>query len=158
MLDQDAHEALEAAEYGSMDHDGPVLASILSDIREIKPLRHDEVELNRAALPRPPEAILKWKSIFDRRRPHALIDPVVEPADLESAPQCVSGEVPDVVRADRSRASCSVPSVWEAECPVEAVDQVDHSDNLVLHLVSSHVNVSVVLGEGAHAEEPVQSA
>ena len=51
MLDQNADEALNAAEHHAMDHDWAVLLAVRARIFELEALRQLKIELDRAALP-----------------------------------------------------------------------------------------------------------
>ena len=51
VLDQHADEALERAQDRPVQHHRPVLGAVLADIVGVQPLRQDEVDLQRAALP-----------------------------------------------------------------------------------------------------------
>src|SRR5690606_1443908 len=52
ILDDDTHEALEAAVAGAMQHHRRVSLTVGTHVGEAKPSRHREVELDGAALPR----------------------------------------------------------------------------------------------------------
>src|SRR5262245_51776539 len=57
MLNQQRNEPLEAAEYCTMDYDRPVFGVVCADVFQVEPFRNLVVELNRGALPLPPDRV-----------------------------------------------------------------------------------------------------
>src|SRR4030095_3297209 len=57
MLDQQRNKPLEAAVDRPMNYDGTMLGVVSADVLEIEPRRNLVVELNRRALPFPPDGI-----------------------------------------------------------------------------------------------------
>jgi hypothetical protein len=51
LLDQDADEALQAADDGAVQHHRPVAGAVFAHIFGVQPLGHGEVHLHGAALP-----------------------------------------------------------------------------------------------------------
>src|SRR3970282_2938297 len=64
VLDQYAKESLQGAEERPMNHQGPVRSSVLSDVAQIEPLGHVEIDLDCGALPSTPQAIDKGDNVL----------------------------------------------------------------------------------------------
>ena len=161
MLDQDPGEALHRAEQRAVDHHRPVLGVVLALVGELEALGHLEVELAGAALPRAPERVGDVE--VDLRAVEGALpraDLVLAALALERLAQPRLGALPLLVAADRLlRAGRELdPDVVEPEAGVELVDRLADRVDLVGDLVERAVDVRVVLGEGAHPEQPVQDA
>ena len=59
MLDQDADEPLHGPQDHPVDHYRPMLFPVRSDIGKLEPIRHGKVDLDRRALPLPPEGVFQ---------------------------------------------------------------------------------------------------
>ncbi len=59
MLDENAHEALDGAHDGGVNHDDTLLLALLIHAREVEALRHIHVELDGCNLPLAAERILR---------------------------------------------------------------------------------------------------
>mmetsp|Transcript_4626 Transcript_4626/g.13149 ORF Transcript_4626/g.13149 Transcript_4626/m.13149 type:complete len:209 (-) Transcript_4626:1511-2137(-) len=57
VLDQDAHESLQRAQNGPVDHDWPLLVVFGRDVVHVESFRQVEIELDRRALPLPAEGV-----------------------------------------------------------------------------------------------------
>ena len=82
MLREDTDETLDAAEDRAMDHNRTMFFAVLADIAHVKFLRHLEIELDRATLPRATKAVLEME------------------IDLWSV-ECTVARVDDVILANR---------------------------------------------------------
>jgi hypothetical protein len=63
LLDQDADEALEAADDGAVQHDGAMPRAVFADVFGVQPLGHVRVHLDGAALPLAAQRVLQ--GVFD---------------------------------------------------------------------------------------------
>ena len=159
MLDQDAGEALERPEHGAVDHHRHGLLAVRPDIEGAEPHRHVEIDLDRAALPVAADGVAQH--VFELRsveRAFAWTELVLQAGRLDRAFQRGFGLVPHLVRAD-----ALVRPVGELDAHVlKAEVAIDRQHLLVeLHaflgdLILGAEDMRVVLGEVAHAQEPVQ--
>ena len=84
-----------------MDHEGPVLLSILGDEAEIEPLRQVEVELDGCALPLSANGVLYLNvDLRSVESPTAFIQLIAEAHLVESRAQCLRRPVPVLRLAD----------------------------------------------------------
>ena len=161
VLEQDAHEALDAAEQRAVDHDRPVLLVVGAGVGDVQPLRHGEVDLDGAALPGAAHDVADVEvDLGAVEGAVAGVEHVVDALALEHACEDALGELPDLVRADallRPRAELDL-DVGEAEGGVDVLHEADDAEHLFFELLGGAVDVRVVLGEVAHAEEAVQHA
>lgn len=67
VLCEDAHEALDGAEYGPVDHDGPLLGVLPIHVLHLKALWEVEVQLDGGALPLAPDGVLQCTAITVQR-------------------------------------------------------------------------------------------
>src|SRR5271157_2395931 len=101
VLDENADEALQAAEHGAVDHDGRVLGSVLPDVKGAKPLRKVEIELHGAALPVPTDGIAERVfELWSVERALAGADRVGMPDLLQRHFERRLGLIPDLIRTD----------------------------------------------------------
>lgn len=79
VLDEDAEEALDRTEDGTMEHPGAFLSVVCRAIRKIKALREVEIDLHGRALPRAPDRILHLDvDLGTIERAVAFVDLVIE--------------------------------------------------------------------------------
>ncbi len=161
MLEQDAHEALDAAQQGAVDHDGPMLFVVGPGVADVQALGHGEVHLDGAALPGAAHDVADVEvDLGAVEGAVAGVEHVVDALAVEHAREDALGQLPDLVRADalgRPGAELDL-DVAEAERGVDVLHEAHHAEHLVFELLGGAVDVRVVLGEVAHAEEAVQHA
>src|SRR3989454_7851433 len=132
VLGEDADEALVGAVDRPVDDHRPLRLAVRVDVLELEALReHREVRLDRRDLPRPPERVL------ERR--------------LRRVPLGLGAEL--LLRARRE-----LVRRLEVERLVPLADQREELVDLVLELVGAAVDVRVVLGELADANEARERA
>ena len=159
MLHQDPGEALHRAEQGAVDHHRALLAVV--GVGEVEALRHGEVDLAGAALP---GAAQRIGDVEVDLRPVegavAGVERVLAVLALQRGAQRLLGLLPLLVAADRLLGPGREldPHVLEAEPRVKLVDRLADPGHLADDLLRRAVDVGVVLGEGADAEEAVQDA
>ncbi len=101
LLDQDAEEPLEGAEDGAVQHDRAVARAVLADVFGVQPLRHVEVDLQRAALPVAADGVAQHE--FQLRaveRALARVQLVLDAGGGAGFLQRAFRLVPDLVAAD----------------------------------------------------------
>ena len=104
MLDQHAEEALEAAQDGAVQHHRRVAGAVLADVFGVEPLRQDEVELQRAALPGAADRVAQQElELGAVEGALAGIQRVVDAGGGAGLLQRVLGVVPDRVGAEAQR-------------------------------------------------------
>ncbi len=167
MLDQDAGEALHRTADRPVDHDRRLLLPVRIDVEGAEPLRQVEVHLRGAALPIAADGITQHVLEFgpvERALPrvHGGLDP---PAglllDLRQNPgHHAFGMVPQGVRADALLGTRRElhDDLAEAEIGIGREDQVVDLQALVGELILGAEDMRVVLGEAAHAHQPVHGA
>ena len=101
LLDQNPHEPLHRAQDGPVDHHGRLFRVILCNVGQLEPLRHGEIELERAELPGTFQAILDMEvDLRSVERPIALVDLERDLLMLQSRLEGVGASPPDFIRAD----------------------------------------------------------
>ena len=98
LLDQDADEALQAADDGAVEHDRRVALARFGHVLGAQALRHREVDLHRAALPLAAQRILE--GVLDLRAVESAVarcDDHFHPGSLQAGDQRGLGLVPDLV-------------------------------------------------------------
>mmetsp|Transcript_34177 Transcript_34177/g.82782 ORF Transcript_34177/g.82782 Transcript_34177/m.82782 type:complete len:385 (+) Transcript_34177:128-1282(+) len=158
-LRKDAEEALDRPEYRPVDHDGPLLHTLLRHVLEVEPLRQVEVALHRRALPRAPDGVFDFQvDLRSIERPSSLVNGVVPALALESPLQCGLGALPDIIRSDALlRPGAEVYLVvLEPETREDRLGQVQHPHELVLELLGKAEDVRIVLREPPDSHQPVQ--
>ncbi len=161
VFDQDTDHALEAAENGAVQHDGSLARSVLGDITRVEPLRQDEVDLQRAALPVATDGVAQHEFQFRAvEGAFAGIEDDVEAGRLRGRQERALGLVPDRVAAGAHRRPVGElhEIVGEAQILVDLVQQLAEADRLALDLVLGAEDMGVVLREIAHAQDAVQRA
>src|SRR5579875_1024927 len=164
MLNEDTGEPFERTEHGPMDHHGRLLLAVRRYVESTEAARHIEIDLRRAALPFAPDRIAQ--RIFELRAIKcalARIDGGLGPAlgeRLEDAGQGRLGPVPGLIRTN--------PLFWpgrqfdqdvvKAEVFIYGEDEVIDLQTLLHDLIFGAKNMRVVLGEGAHPHDAVNSA
>ena len=162
VLDQDPAEALHRAQQRAVDHHRPVLGVVGALVGQVEALGHLEVELAGAELPRAAERVGHVEvDLGPVEGAVAGVDarsrgPGASSASASAFSACsqVSVGADRLLRAGRELEA----HVGEAELRVELVDRLADVDHLVLDLLGHAVDVGVVLGEGADAEEAMQDA
>ena len=161
MFDQDADEAFERAEDRAVKHQRIMLLAIRANVGRVEPLRHARVELERTALPGAADRIgqmelelgaVKGALAFEHR--------IVEPGFLERPFEVGLGAVPFRVAADALVGSGRELHlvIGKTEVAINQVEQRAERLGLADQLVVGAEDVPVVLGELAHAHDPVQRA
>ena len=134
--------------------------AVLADVAHVKFLRHLEIELDRAALPRTTEAVLEMEvDLWTVEGAVARVDDIVLANRFQRHAQAFRRFFPELVRAHgifRTRRQLDV--IFKAEFAVDAVHKLHNADDLVDDLVFAHVDVGIVLRERAHAHQPVERA
>ena len=144
-----------------MQHDGAVLRAVLADVGHVELLRHLEVELYRAALPRASDAVFEMEVYLRAvERAVAWVELVFRAGLFERFFQALLREVPEFWIAHRVfGASREFDVVFEAEYVlVEVAVKLHYRLYFVLYLLRRAVDVRVVLREGAYAHEAVERA
>src|SRR5690242_11691046 len=101
VLDQYADEALERAHDRAVQHHRGLSRVVLVDVFGAQPARHHEIDLDRTALPRPPDTVLQV--VLDLRPIEGTLAGELLPfhaALAQSGAQAVFGLVPDFVRPE----------------------------------------------------------
>ena len=162
MLDQHAKEALQAAQQGAVDHVRPVLLPVLADVGEVKAVGVVEVELDGGELP---------------LRPMASLDLQVDLWAIESAAAFIHFVVQTRNASSDSRRAASAATqrsgfahrIFRAGAQVgfdflEAKRAQDMQAEIRAQNRSQPASgraaevVGIILGEAAHAQQPVQHA
>ena len=148
-------------EQRAVDHDRPMLFVVGPGVGDVQPLRHGEVDLDGAALPGAAHDVADVEvDLGAVEGAVAGVEHVLDALALEHAREDALGELPDLVRADallRPGAELDL-DVAEAERGVDVLHEADDAEHLFFELLGGAVDVRVVLGEVAHAEEAVQHA
>src|SRR5450830_461910 len=167
VLQQDAHEALDAPQQRAVDHDGPMLFVVGPGVRDVEALRHGEVDLDGAALPGAPHDVADVE--VDLGAVEGAVAGVQHVGEglaagarlgVEHAGEGALGPLPHLVAADAlvgPGAELDL-DIAEAEGRVAVVHEAYDAADLVFELLGGAVDVRVVLGEVTHAEEAVKHA
>ena len=161
VLDQDPRETLHRAEQRPVDHHGPMLGIVRAGVVELEALGHLEVELAGSALPGAPQGVGDVEvDLRPVERALAGADVVLAPLSRKRLAESVLGPLPLLIGADRLVGAGREldPRLVETEALVELVDARADRVDLVGHLIERAVDVRVVLGEGAHPEQPMQDS
>ena len=141
-----------------MNHDGAVLLPVLAGIFQLKALRHLEVQLNGAALPRPSQGVRQMEvqlraiegsiaGVDDERLPH-LSDGGLEGV-LRKLPVLLVAHV--VLRHGGE-----LNLVGQAKGGVNLVKELHHVLDLILHLLRRHEDMCVILCEAPDPEQTME--
>ncbi|OQA42158.1 MAG: hypothetical protein BWY49_00115 [Candidatus Omnitrophica bacterium ADurb.Bin314] len=107
MLDQNADKALQTSEDSPVEHDHTVLFSVLADIVQVKALGKIHIELDRAALKRPPDRVLQMEiNLGTIKSPISLINLVRQFQFVQCAPKPLRRDPPLFIGTDRFRGAC----------------------------------------------------
>ena len=160
MLGQDADKALDRTKDHAVDHDGPVLLTVLAHVLQFKTLRQLEIELDGRALPGTAEAVHQME--VDLRAVESAVAFVDTEGKLQRV-QCVTKAVlrgrPFLIRAHGILGpGGKLHAVGEAKELVHAVDDLDDIPDFVLDLVLGDVGMGIILGKAAHPHKAVQLA
>ena len=165
---QDAEEALHRAADGAVDHHRRLLLAVGVDVEGAEALRQVEVDLRRAALPVAADRVAQH--VFELRPVEGALARIDAGLDLAARLRLRSasstshhdrlGAVPGRVGADALlRPGRELhDELVEAEIAIDRQDQVVDLEALGRHLLLGAEDVRVVLGEAAHAHQPVQRA
>ena len=161
MLDEAADEALETPEEHAVDHHRALTLALLVHERDVEALGQVEVDLDRRALPLPPDRVVDLD--VDLRRVEdaaALVELVRNFAYAESRPQRLLGLVPELVGAEPPLGTCRQVDrrLGVPEDAQELEREIEDLADLVLRLLPRAEDVRVVLREPADAQHPVQRA
>ena len=160
MLDQDADEPFHAAECNPVDHHRTMPLAVFADIGQIKPFRHQHIQLNGAALPGPADGILQVEVNFGTiESAISRIDLVGHAALIERLFQCSRRHFPDFVRSHRIlRFGGQFRVVGQAESRINNIEQVHDSHNFLFDLRRQHEDVGIILREAPHPHQTMQCA
>ena len=134
VLDQDAEEALEAAQDGAVQHHRAVPRAVLGDVFGVQPLRQDEVHLQRAALPVAPDRVAQHE--FQLRAVERALARVQRVLDAGGARRPPSARPRPGPTPRRRRSACAGRSenftaeLREAEVAVDRRQQLDEPHRL----------------------------
>ncbi len=160
VLDEDTDEAFDAAKNDAVEHHRPVLLAVLTDVAEIKFLRHEEIQLDGAALPGTAQGVFQVKvDLGAVEGAVTFINGIGHLQSLQGLAQGAGSCLPYLFRPHGiSGPGGKLNVILKAEKAVEAVHQVDDALDLGRDLGGQHENMGVVLGEGAHPHQAVQDA
>jgi len=161
VLDQDADEALEGTQDGSVQHHRPPALSVGGGVSRVEAFGQHEIHLQGAALPAPPDGVGQHE--LELRAVEGTLARIVldrEPGLLDGAQERRLGPVPDrvVTGAHLGAVGELHQHVLEAEVAVDRPEEADEAAGLGGDLVLRTEDVRVVLDEGAQAHEAVQGA
>ena len=155
------------AEDGAVDHHRRLLPAVGVDVEDAEPLRQVEIHLDRPALPVAADGVAQH--VLELRAVEGALAGIDAGLDLAAGPlrdllqdlrHHPFGVVPQGIGADplvRPRGELHQHLV-EAEVAVDRQDEIVHLHALVGELLLGAEDVRVVLGEAAHAHQPVQRA
>ena len=164
VLDEHGRESLHGAEGCAMHHDGRLLGVVLVGIFQLESFRQVIVYLDRAQLPAASDGILDHEvelgavegcfTIFDFCGKSFLATSLYNGAFCQS-PVLVSANVLVVVVGVSQR---DLGLEVESKGFEHNANDVHHVEELLLHLVWTAEDVSIILSKGTHAREAVQLA
>ncbi len=159
VLDQHADEAFERADDGPVQHYRGFPARILGHVLGSEAPGHEEIDLHGADLPGAADRVLEV--VFDLGTVEGPLPRQFLPwrlTGLETGPQGVLRARPEFVVADalvRPQGDLE-RDVGEAEVGIDRHGLAMEGHDLGLDLGLGAEDVAVVLGEAAHAQQPVQ--
>ena len=142
-----------------MQHDRALARAVLGHVGGIQPLRQHEIDLQRAALPVPPDRVAQHEfELGAVERPLPRVELVLDPGGQARRLQRALGPVPGLVGAGARGGAVGEfdPETLEPEIAVDRGQQLDEPHRLRPNLVLGAEDVGIVLGEGADAHDPVQ--
>ena len=158
MLGDNADEPLNGAEHNAVDHNGAMLCAVRTGVLKLKPFGKLHIELYGAALPGSAEAVRNME--IELRAVECavtLIDDVLLAELGDSFLEGLGRAVPGLDLADMILGhGGELDLIFEAEGRIYLVEQTDDILYLVLHLIPSHEDMSIILSKAADAEESVQ--
>ena len=126
-----------------MDHDRAVFLSVLARVFEFETLRHLEIQLNGAALPRSADGIFQME--IDLRaveRAVALVDDKGKIHVFQRVGERLRGLVPVFFRTHTVRGTGGqFHMIFKADQRINFVDEFDYALDLVLDLGGQHENM-----------------
>ena len=158
MLDQDSDKPLNGTKCYTMNHNRTVLFSVCSDIFQLKPLGHLKIQLDGSALPGPSDGIYQMEINFRPiKRTVPLIHHIVQTQLRQSRAQTFCGHLPILVTSHTVlRTGRQLHMILEAKQRVHRINQLCHSHNLILDLLRSHKDMSIILGKAAHPHQAMK--
>jgi len=161
VLDEDAEEALDAAQQGAVNHVRAVGPAVFADELHGELFGQVEVELDGTGLPVPAEGVLDVDvDLGPVEGAAAGIDPVRNAEILQGLFQRGGGLLPPlrlpycVLRAGGEKRG----NVTEPEDPPDVQGELQGGADFLPDLVGRADDVGIVLGEAAHAEQAMQDA
>ena len=160
MLDQDSDETLDGTEYHTVDHDRSVFLSVGSRILQVEPEGQLEVKLDRTALPGPSDGILQMEvDLRSVERSVTFIYHIRKSDVFQSAAQSICSHLPFCIASHAVLRTCGqFYMIFESEQAVNLIDQLYNTLDLILDLLRSHEDMSIVLCEAAHSHQSVELA
>src|SRR6266446_5320072 len=161
VLGEDRHEPLVGAEDRPVDHHRPLGLPVRVDVLALHALgQHRQVDLDRRELPLAPQRVLDVDvDLGPVEGPAALVEIVREAVGAQRLVEALLRQVPLLVRAELvGRPRGEAVRRLELERPVPLAHEVQEIRDLGLDLVRAAVDVRVVLGELAHADQARERA
>src|SRR3990167_6703086 len=163
MFDIDAEETLERSHDRGMHHDDALFLSRLIDAEELEALGHVDIQLNGGDLPLTADGISGDEVDLGavERGFTGRLDEVRFAVHGDFAKRRLSllphGGSPQIFFGSRGIVERETNAeLSEADRSVERVDDLPDRKDLVFHVDLAAKNVRVVLGEAAHAREPME--
>ena len=161
VLDQDAGEALQRAEQRAVQHDRALALAVFIDVIDAEALGQIHVHLQGAALPVAADGVAQHEfQLGAVERAFAGVEPIGQPHAVEGLDQRAFEQIPGglVAHAVGGPGGQLDVHVLEAELAVDVQHQRHDGAAFGIHLRRRAVDVRIVLGEVAHAQQAVQRA
>ena len=167
MLDEHSGEAFHRAEWGTVNHDRTLLGVVFSGIFEFETVRQLVVNLDGAKLPTASDGIL-YHTVEFRTIEGCLaclgtgiestLSASVDDSLLSRLPLLVSTDVLLlVVRVAKGNLELYL-LILETKDREHSLDDVEHAEELRLHLILTTEDVGIILSKGTHTRETVEFA
>ena len=156
MLNQDTDKPLETAKNHPVNHHWPVLLIILTNISQVKPLRHQKIKLHSPALPAPSKTVRQVK-IYLRpvKSTVTLVNLILGPLGIQRILQCLCSSLPYIVTSHRLlRLRRKLNTILIPEYLIEIIHKLNHTCDLILDLRRHHKNMRIILRKASHPKQP----